>query len=460
MKSFDLCIIGAGPAGYVGAIRAAQSGANVCVVEKAEVGGVCLNRGCIPTKTLTSFVTLLEKVRTVDKLGIRIDGHVSADLETAMRRKREVVATMVKGVRRLLSKRGVTLLSGNGRFVEEKTLEVTSSVEGQRVQAKSFLIATGSEPAELPSLPFDGSRIISSNEALELDEVPESILIVGAGPIGCEFAFILSGLGTTVTVVEILDRALPTEDDDVSKIMERELRKRKVTLMTGHSVKTCEKKGSGVKCTLNSGKQIEVAKVLLSVGRSFDTEQLGLEEVGVERGTRNEILVSEEMETNVKGVYAAGDVVGKRMYAHSASREATVAVANALGQKRKMNYSAVPACIFTKPEVASVGMTEREARGKGIDIRTGVSNFRSLGKAHVLDEISGMVKIVADAKDDRVLGVHIVGAHASELIHEGAIALTNGLTTAQLGETIHAHPTLSEAVMEAADAVHGLSIYS
>jgi len=230
--------------------------------------------------------------------------------------------------------------------------------------------------------------------------------------------------------------------------------------MTGHSVKTCEKKGSGVKCTLNSGKQIEVAKVLLSVGRSFDTEQLGLEEVGVERGTRNEILVSEEMETNVKGVYAAGDVVGKRMYAHSASREATVAVANALGQKRKMNYSAVPACIFTKPEVASVGMTEREARGKGIDIRTGVSNFRSLGKAHVLDEISGMVKIVADAKDDRVLGVHIVGAHASELIHEGAIALTNGLTTAQLGETIHAHPTLSEAVMEAADAVHGLSIYS
>ncbi|UCF78681.1 MAG: dihydrolipoyl dehydrogenase [Candidatus Eiseniibacteriota bacterium] len=460
MNDFDLSIIGAGPAGYVGAIRAAQLGARVCLIERAEVGGVCLNRGCIPTKTLTSFVALLEKVKLARKYGIRIEGEVTADLGAAMNRKREVVATMVKGITHLLGKRGVTLESGEARFVKEKTLEVSSSGGSKTVTARKFLVATGSRPAELPALSFDGSGVISSDEALELDEVPASVLIVGGGSIGCEFAFILSGLGAEVTVVEILDRILPTEDHDVSALMERELKKRKVKVMVGDGVASCERVGSGVKCSLDSGRQVEAAKVLVSVGRRLNTAELGLEDIGVERGAREEILVSGTMETNVPGVYAAGDVVGKKMYAHSASREAIVAVSNALGQKKEMDYSAVPSCIFTSPEVASVGMTERDAQQKGLDVRTGVFSFRSLGKAHVLDEISGMVKFVADAKDDRILGVHVVGAHASELIHEGAVAVAHRLTASELGETIHAHPTLSEAMMEAADAVRGLSIHS
>ncbi len=460
MKDFDLSVIGAGPAGYVGAIRAAQLGARVCLVEKAEVGGVCLNKGCIPTKTLTGVVALLEKIRTADKHGIRISGEVAVDLEIAMGRKREVVATIVKGIRGLLAKRGVALVTGEARLLDERTLEVVSSGKTRRLSSENILVATGSEPAVLPSLSFDGSRVISSDDALELVEIPESMLIVGAGSIGCEFAFIFSGLGSAVTVVEILDRALPAQDEDISKIMERELRKRKVTLITGDSVALCETNGAGVRCTLESGKQIEVAKVLVSVGRSLNTEGLGLRELGVELGTKNEIVVNERMETNVPGIYAAGDVAGKGMYAHSASREAMVAVTNALGREKRMDYSAVPACIFTKPEVASVGMTERDAREKRGDVRTGVFNFRSLGKAHVLDEISGMVKMIADADDDTILGVHIIGAHASELIHEGAIAVAHRLTATALSETIHAHPTLSEAIMEAADGTRGLSIHS
>ena len=460
MNDFDVLIIGAGPAGYVGAIRAAQLGARVCLVERDEVGGVCLNRGCIPTKTLTTFAELLERARTFQRLGIRIDGNITPDLTLVMRRKREIVSSMVKGVRALLSRRGVTLISGEAVFADERTVEVREDGATQKLSAKNILVATGSEASELPNLPFDGSTIISSSEALELEEIPGSVLVIGAGAIGCEFAFILSTLGSSVTVVEVMERALPLEDRDVSALIERELRKRRVTLLTSDSVISCSRSGSGVKCVLKSGKEIEVAKVLVSVGRRLATDGLGLGKAGVRCGEKNEIVVNETMETNTPGIYAAGDVVGKKMYAHTASREAIVAVSNAAGLKKVMDYSAVPSCIFTRPQVASVGMTEAGAIDEGHGVRVGIFNLRALGKAHVLDEISGMVKIVADARTDVVLGVHIVGAHACELIHEGVVAVTNRLTATALGETIHAHPTLSEAVMEAAEAVHGLSIHS
>jgi len=466
LQEFDFLVIGAGPAGYVGAIRAAQLGARVCLVEKAEVGGVCLNRGCIPTKTLTSFAALYERAKTAGEFGVRIDGTITADLAFAVQRKRRVVSTLVQGVRSLLAKRGVTLVAGEAGFVGERTVEVASPAGTEKLGAKNILIATGSETAELTGIPFDGVRVISSTEALELEEVPKSVLVIGAGAIGCEFAFILSALGSAVTVIEILDRALPFEDTDVSSVMEREFKKRKVNLITRDSVSSCLHNPSGVKCALKSGKEIEAAMVLVSVGRRFNTGGLGLDKAGVRCGGKGEVETNEYMETSVPGIYAAGDVAGKKMYAHSASREAIVAAENALEVERKdgvrtqMDYSAVPACTFTTPEVGTVGMTEAQALERGLSVRVGKFNFRGLGRAQVLGEVVGMVKIVAHAETDVVLGVHIIGAHATELVHEGAIAVAHGLTARALAETIHAHPTLSEAIMEAAGGVHGISIHS
>ncbi|MFH0777848.1 MAG: dihydrolipoyl dehydrogenase [Candidatus Eisenbacteria bacterium] len=455
MDEFDIIVIGAGPAGYAGAIRAARLGAKVCLVEKAAVGGVCLNRGCIPTKSLTAFVELLEKVKTSGAFGVVVDGKVTPDLRIAMKRKRDLVAGLTKGIEGLLARRGVVLTKGTASFADKKTLEVSGPEGTQRVSAPRILIATGSQPAEVPSLSFDGSTVICSDEALELEEVPRSILIVGAGAIGCEFAYILSGLGACVTVVEMMERALPLEDSDVSVVMERELRRRRITLLTSDGVAVATRITSGVKCVLKSGTEMEVEKVLVCVGRRFDTEGLGLGRAGVTRGERGEISVGSSMETSVAGTYAAGDVVGKKMYAHSASREAVVAVENALGAKKEMNYSAVPSCIFTNPQVGSVGLTQEQAVARGFETKAGVFNFRALGKAHVMGETSGFVKIIADAATDVVLGVHIIGPHASELVHEGAVALARRLTSTELSEVIHAHPTLSEAVMEAADAVRG-----
>lgn len=465
VKDFDLLVIGAGPAGYVGAIRAAQMGARVCLVERAEVGGVCLNRGCIPTKTLTNFAELLERARTFQKLGIRVQGSFAPDLACAMQRKREIVSSQVKGIRGLLDGWGVTLVKGEASFVDERTVQVEETGSTQKLSAKKLLLATGSEASGLPDLPFDGSTILSSNEALELEEIPKSLLVVGAGAIGCEFAFIYSVLGSAVSIVEVMEKALPLEDEEVSTVMEREFKKRKVVLFMSDRVASSSRNAGGIKCVLRSGKEIEAEKMLISVGRSLNTRALCLEKAGVKCGDRNEILVNETMETSTSGIYAAGDVAGKRMYAHSASREAIVAVSNALGgnalgQKKRMDYSAVPSCVFTKPQVASVGMTEKAAVQEGHQVRIGTFNLRALGKAQVLDEISGMVKIVADAGTDRVLGVHIVGAYACEMIHEGVVAVAHGLTASALAETIHAHPTLSEAVMEAAEAVHKLSIHS
>jgi dihydrolipoyl dehydrogenase len=502
MQEFDLLIIGAGPAGYVGAVRAAQLGARVCLIEKAEVGGVCMNRGCIPTKSLVAFAELYERTKSAAAFGVRVDGQVSADLAAAVQRKRDVVAVLVKGVRSVLAKRGVTLVSGEARFVDERTVEVagarttadTTGAAGpagtaagpERLSARKILIATGSETAELAGMRFDGSRVLSSTEALDLETVPRSMLIVGAGAIGCEFAFIFSALGTCVTVVEVLERALPAEDRDVSAVMERELRKRKIDLVTQDSVASCVVSPSSVKSTFRSGAELETEKVLVSVGRRFNTAGLSLDRAGVKCGPRGEIQADEYMETSSAGIYAAGDVVGKKMYAHSASREAIVAVENALvgenlagarssarsgmgsgasgtggpAGRRTMDYSAVPACTFTRPEVGSVGLTEAQALERGIKVNVGSFNFRALGRAQVLGEIAGMVKVVADAATDVVLGVHIIGPHATELVHEGVLAVSQRLTAKTLGETIHAHPTLSEAVMEAAEGVHGLSIHS
>jgi dihydrolipoamide dehydrogenase len=454
-----LGILGAGPGGYVAAIKAAQLGAQVTVVEDSEVGGTCLNRGCIPTKTLLASTELYEKIKEAEDFGIEVEGTVRANIKKIIERKNKVVQTQVKGIKGLFKSYGVELVYGRGRLVSEKEIEV-SSEDGQKKMAfDSIIIATGSRPAEIPIFPFDGKNIINSTDALEMEEVPKSILIVGAGVIGCEFACIFNALGAEVTMVELLPRAVSTEDEEISQLLERELKKKKIKLFKEVKAERVEVKEDGVHTFLSNGKEIVTEKVLVSIGRAFNSDGIGLEEAGIEKGQRGEIKVTKTLKTNVDGVYAIGDVIGGMLLAHVASKEGIVAARNIMGASEEMDYSVVPAAIFTSPEIGSVGLREHQAREQGIDYITGHFQFRALGKAHAMGEISGLIKVVADKKTDRLLGVHIIGPHASDLVHEAAVAIRAGLKVKDIAETIHAHPTLAEGLMEAAEEAHGEAVH-
>ncbi|MFN3396372.1 MAG: dihydrolipoyl dehydrogenase [Thermodesulfovibrionales bacterium] len=455
-----IVILGGGPAGYVGALKAAQLGAEVTVVEDTEVGGTCLNRGCIPTKTLIASAEVLNKVRNSAEYGLELNGSVSPDIQKIIDRKNKVVSIQVKGIRSLFKSWGVNLIEGKGILLSPEKIEVEKR-DGTReiINADRIIIATGSRPAQIPTFPFDGERILSSDDALNIREIPRSLLIVGAGVIGCEFACIFSEFGTEITIVEMLPRAVSTEDVEVSELLERELKKKKIKLITGVSVTRVEGARDGMHAYLSDGKEIVTEKILVSIGRALNSENIGLEAVGVHKGPRGEIVVNEKMETNISGIYAAGDVTGGILLAHVASREGIVAAVNACGGDAKMDYSVVPAAIFTSPEIASVGLREQQASEKGLNIKTGHFQFRGLGKAHAMGEISGFVKIISDAKDDRVLGAHIIGPHASDLIHEIAVAMNAGLKVKDIAKTIHAHPTLAEGIMEASEDVHGEAIH-
>ncbi len=455
-----LTIIGAGPGGYVAAIRAAQRGARVTLVEAAEVGGTCLNRGCIPTKTLIASADAVNRVRDAETLGVTLPGPAGINLERIRERKNKVVATQVKGVRALLKSWGVDLVEGRGTLLSPRQVRVTRK-DGSigDVECDRVILATGSRPARIPGFPFDGDSVITSDEAVELRQVPPRLLIVGAGVIGSEFAFIYRSLGSEVTVVELLPRALSTEDPDISALIEREMKKAKIRLLTGAAVDRIERGPDGMVTILGNGERMTTNQVLVSIGRSLNSEELGLQTIGILTGKRGEIVVDDRMETNVPGVYAIGDVTGKMLLAHVASRQGIVAAENALGGDVRMDYSVIPAGIFTMPEIGSVGIRENEAAERHLDYRVGRFPFRQLGKAHAMGEITGMVKIISDGATDKVIGVHICGAHASDLVHEGALAIASGTTAAQLGALIHAHPTLAEAVMESAEDVHHEAIH-
>ncbi len=459
--STKLTIIGSGPGGYVAAIRAAQKGAEVTVVENAEVGGTCLNWGCIPTKTLIASAEALERVRNAADFGIDVKGDVTYNLSKIRERKDKVVSTQVKGIRGLFKSWGVTLLEGRGSLLSPDVVRVVrKDGTAMDIQSDKVIIATGSRPAKLPGFPFDGESVITSDDAVLLKKIPKSLLIIGAGVIGAEFAFIYRAFGAEVTMVEMLPRSLSTEDEEMSDIIEREFKKSRIKLLTNAGVKGLEKDADGmVIASLSNGQTIKTEMVLVSIGRSMNSEGIGLEACGAVKGRRGEIIVNEKMETNVPGVYAIGDVTGKIMLAHVASHQGLVAVENALGGNEKMDYQAVPAGIFTMPEVGSVGLREKQAIEQGIKYRVGRFPYRALGKAHAMGEITGLVKIVSDEATGRVLGVHICGAHATDLIHEGALAIRMGATTKQLASMIHAHPTLAEAVMEAAEDVHQMAIH-
>jgi len=369
----------------------------------------------------------------------------------------------------------VELIEGRGRLIVPRMVEVViKGGDKMMVEADRVIIATGSRPALLPLFPFDGEAVLTSDDALGLNKIPKSLLIVGAGVSGCEFASIFRLLGTEVTMVEMLPRSLSSEDEEIAAVLEREFKKDKISLLCNcridsmHRAQSSALGGSGggqVVARLSDGQEIQTERALITIGRTFNTQGLGLEEIGVRLGSKGQIQVNEYMETTVPGIYAIGDVVGPPMLAHKASREGIVAVGRALGlgdsppEADKMDYSIIPAGIFTIPEIGSVGLTEQQAIAKGHSLRIGRFHFRGLAKSHVIGEITGMIKVVSDAHSDKILGVHIIGPHATDLIHEAATAMSLGAKAADIGRVVHAHPTLSEALMEAFEDTHGQAIH-
>lgn len=371
-----------------------------------------------------------------------------------------MVSTQVKGIRGLFRNWGITLVEGRGTLISPHHVEVSlrdGSID--KIESDKIILATGSRPAQIPTFSFDGNQILSSTEALDLTEIPKSLLIIGAGVIGCEFACIYRALGTEVTIVEMLPRALATEDHEISELLERELKKQKVKLISDVRVDKVTILENSVHSFLSDGREIITEKVLVSIGRTLNSDTIGLDAVGINKGPRGEILVDSRMETNIPGIYAVGDVTGGILLAHVASTEGKVAAHNATGDDVHMDSSVVPAAIFTSPEIASVGMREYEAKENGIQFRTGHFQFRALGKAHAMGEFAGFVKLLADESSDKIIGAHIIGPHASDLIHEAALAMKKGLTARDVAQTIHAHPTLSEGLMEAAEDIHGEAIH-
>jgi len=455
-----ITVIGAGPGGYVAAIKAAQLGAEVTVIEDGEVGGTCLNWGCIPTKTLIASAEVLHQMKNAKNYGLVLEGTVTPDIDKIVERKNKVVSTQVKGIRGLFKSWGVTLIEGRGVITSPEKITVTlKDGTTQEIETDKIIIATGSRPAQIPVFPFDGKRILSSDNAINPDSIPKSLLIVGAGVIGCEFAFIYKEFGAEVTMVEMMPNAVSTEDEEISQLLEREIKKKKIKLLTNTSVEKVDVNADSVSVQLSNGQIIEAEKVLVSIGRAVNTENMGLEEVGVNKGKRGEIIVDENLRTNVEGIYAIGDVTGGIMLAHLASKEGIVVAEHAMGMNSRVNYDVIPAAIFTSPEIGSVGLREKQVIEKGIKYKVGRFQVRGLGKAHAMGEISGMFKIIADEETDKILGAHIIGPHASDLIHEVALAMEKGLTTKDIAHTIHAHPTLAEGVMEAAEDVHDAAVH-
>ena len=459
METYQHAIVGAGPGGYVAAIRASQLGAKVCLIEKDKLGGTCLNRGCIPTKCLLETAHVARVVAGAEAFGVRC-GAAEVDLEVAMARKERVVGGLGMGIAGLLKKNNVRVMDGVARLKGEKNLRVEkrqgASVE---VVADRIILAIGAEPVLLPGFDVDGEKVLTSDDLLELSAAPESLILVGGGIEGCEFACIFAAMGTKVTIVEMLDRVLPPCDPDVSAEIAKSLDKLGVSILTGTRIESVEKTESGVKAHLAGGEAVEAAKLALCVGRRGDTDEIGAQDAGV-KTERGHIVVDAYGKTSVHSIYAIGDITGPPYLAHRAAHEGMRAAENALGDRRKFDRENIPGCIFTSPEIGSVGLTEPQAKEKGLAYRVSVFPFVGLGKAHALGETEGWVKLIGDEKTGEILGAHIVGPRATDLISEVVVARRNELTIEDLSETIHAHPTLSEGVMEAAHIWSGIPIHA
>lgn len=460
--NYDVIVIGSGPGGYVAAIRAAQLGFSVAVVEKAELGGVCLNWGCIPTKSLLKSAQVLDYTKHANEYGILVS-EAKPDFQAVVARSRSVASQMNKGVEYLFKKNKIDIIQGFGKLLKNNFVEVTSSDNTKsEFSAKHIILATGARSRELPNLKQDGKHIIGYREALTLPQLPESMLVVGSGAIGTELASFYNSMGTQVTLVEYLPNIVPLEDEEVSKQLGRSLKKAKINILTGTSVDSVSVTNGKCIVTVSDkkgSKQIETDIVLSAVGISTNIENIGLEDIGV-KTDKGKIIVDAFYRTNIDGVYAIGDIVPGQALAHVASAEAICCVEAIAGLNPKpIDYQNIPSGIYTTPEVASVGMTEQEATEKTIAVKIGKFPYTASGKATAAGNRDGFVKLIFDAETDILLGAHFVGLNVTEMISEMVVGKSLSVTAKQLIHSIHPHPTMSEAIMEAAAAAHNEAIH-
>ncbi|WP_321500056.1 dihydrolipoyl dehydrogenase [Breoghania sp.] len=465
--SYDLCIIGSGPGGYVCAVKAAQLGLKVAVVEKrATYGGTCLNIGCIPSKALLHTSELFEEAsHAFEGFGIKV-GKPKLDLPTMMKHKQDVIDSNTGGVTFLFKKNKIDAIQGTGKIAAPGKVEVTGEDGStQTLEAKNIVIATGSDVAPLPGIEIDEKKVVSSTGALSLEKVPGKMIVVGAGVIGLELGSVWRRLGAEVTVVEFLDRILPGMDGDVAKNFQRILKKQGFDFKLGAKVTGVEKAGSGLKVSVEpasgdgKAETLEADVVLVAIGRRPYTEGLGLEAVGVELDERKRVKTDAHFKTSVDGIYAIGDVIAGPMLAHKAEDEGAALAEILAGQAGHVNYDVIPGVVYTMPEVASVGKTEEDLKAAGIKYKAGKYPFSANGRARAIGQTDGFIKILADAETDRVLGAHMIGAGVGEMIHELAVLMEFGGSSEDLARTCHAHPTLSEAVREAAMATYDKPIH-
>ena len=458
MQEYDVTVIGAGPGGYVAAIRAAQRGAKVALIERELLGGTCLNWGCIPTKTLIAAAEVLTQARHASEFGVHISGEITADWPAMLARKEKIVGTLRQGIASLMKSNGIEVIPGTGAFVSRSEIEVTAADGARnRIATKSTIIASGSETI-MPKFVPRADNILYSRSALEQPRLPESLIVLGAGVIGCEFACLYARLGSKVTLVEMLPEVLPMVDPDVARVVRANMEKLGVRVMTGATMSDIKADGRSVTCSAN-GETLAAECLLVCVGRRALSETVNAGAARIPLNDKGLIEVDDRCRTPVPGIYAIGDVAGTLQYAHRASAMGIVAANNATGKPDRHSDALVPGCIFTAPEIGTVGLTEAQAREKVPAIKVGKFFFSALGRAMVINEARGFCKIVADGATDQVLGVHIVGPHATDLIAEAATAMRLEITAAELGNAIHAHPTLAEAMMEAAHAVHDECIH-
>lgn len=462
----DIVVIGAGPGGYVAAIRAAQLGAKVICVEKEFLGGTCLNWGCIPSKAMIGSVERYHDAKEGAALGVDIKGEIGFDFAKIMERKDKIVQTQRGGVGYLFKKNKVEHVEGFAKFIDKNTIEVDKDGKTRTIRAKNFVLAMGAKAIHIPVPGLEGGRennVWTSDEAVTAEFVPKRMLVLGGGAVGCEFSYVFGGLGSEVTLVEMMPTLIPMFDEELGKELGKQLGRKNVKVLTGASLDKCERKGEGWVCHVTVGgktEQIEVDVVLLGVGRKANTEGMNLEQIGVKLHRRGVEVVDDTLVTHVPNIYAIGDVTGRIQLAHVASYEGQIAVANIIkGTKEKAVYKAVPNCVYTVPEVASVGLTESEAKAQGREVRIGKATFRPNGKAMASGHQDGFVKVVVDEQYGELLGLHMIGSHVTDMIHEGVVALNLEATIESLSSSIHAHPTMAEVVLEAYEDAEGMAIH-
>ncbi len=456
-----VAVIGGGPGGYVAALKAAMLGAEVTVIEKHRLGGTCLNVGCIPTKALLASSDVLRTIKEAKGFGITVEGDVVPDFDAIVARKQKITDELIAGIQFLFDKRGVQKVNGFGKILDKNTVEVKKedgSVE--ELKFDKIILANGSIPTVFPGMPYNGKNVITSDEVLSLSKLPESLVIIGGGVIGSEIGQFYASLGTKVTIIEVTPQILGRMDSESAKALARQFKKDKIKVMCNVKTDSFEVSEDSVRLNLDNGKSIDTEIVLLCTGRKPNLANSGVAEAGIKMTDRGFIEVNEYMETSMEGVYAIGDIIPGAMLAHVASAEGVAAATNAVkGNSETVNYKSIPSCVYTEPEVAGVGKTEDELKAEGVEYHVGRFDFRGLGKAKAIGKIQGFIKVLVD-KDDVIIGASLVGPHCTDLLTELSLAVGLGLKAKDVGRVIHAHPSLSEGIMEALHDVHGECVHS